>query len=123
MCGPAEEHPVLTEQLLEELETGQGEDLRRLARYAPSNEAGSGIHSATLHRWIMKGVKVPSGKRIRLEAARLGGKWVSTRAALRRFILAQNPDLPDGQPRPIRSAGKRRRASERAAEQLSKIGI
>jgi hypothetical protein len=77
----------------------------------------------------MTGVVGPSGQRVYLEAARLGGRWVTTPAAIRRFVAAQTPahgdaskPTTDTTPTP-RTPSKRRKASERAAEELERVGI
>jgi hypothetical protein len=67
-------------------------------------------------------VRAPSGDLVRLEAVRLGGRWLTSREALQRFAEALTPRLRDSSPSP-RSTAKRRRARERAAEQLEQIGI
>ena len=80
-------------------------------------------HFSTCYRWIFRGAKDPAGNRVRLEAVRLGGRWITSRQALQRFSDALTPRL-DGAPVPTpRPSGKRQRASEKAADQLSKIGI
>jgi hypothetical protein len=61
---------------------------------------------------------------VRLEAIRLGGRWLTSREALQRFIERLTPDLDAVKPAPVpRSPGKRQRASEHAAQQLEKMGL
>ena len=80
-------------------------------------------HFATVFRWILKGVPGPDGQRVRLDAIRVGGKWMTTRSAVQRFAEATTPRLNgDGAAAP-RSANARQRASERAAAELEKLGI
>jgi hypothetical protein len=73
-------------------------------------------------RWIVKGVPDRDGNRVRLEAVRVGGKWLTTHAALRRFIEATTPRFEEANSVP-RSASARLRASERAAAVLAEQGM
>jgi hypothetical protein len=74
-------------------------------------------------RWIVKGAKAPDGTTVRLDATRLGGRWLTSREALQRFGDRLTPRLDrEGRPAP-RGPAKRRRASERAAKQLQEVGI
>jgi hypothetical protein len=114
---------MLTEQLLEEIEAGQGETVTRAARRVPRTRQDKPVTLGCLLRWILQGVQGPNGQRVRLEAARLAGKWITTPGAIRRFIEAQTPPL-DGNPAPApRSPANRRRAAERAGRELDSIGI
>jgi hypothetical protein len=74
-----------------------------------------------VYRWILDGVRTPHGK-VRLEAIRLGGRWLTSVEALERFAARQTPELED---RPLlpRTPVARRRASERAERKLQQIGI
>ncbi|MFL5242530.1 MAG: DUF1580 domain-containing protein [Gemmataceae bacterium] len=80
-------------------------------------------HFSTVFRWVTKGVPGPTGARVRLEALRVGGKWVTTRTALQQFAEATTPRLEGEQTPLARSESKRRAASERAAEALEIAGI
>ena len=80
-------------------------------------------HFSTAFRWIMKGIPSPStGERVRLEAVRIGGKWVTTHAALQRFAEATTSKF-DKEASALRPWNARRRASERAAAELTGHGI
>jgi hypothetical protein len=84
---------------------------------------GKKTHVSTILRWILSGAKAPDGTRVRLEALRLGGRWVTSREALQRFAEALTP-RPAGEPAPApRSPTARRRDSERAAKKLDVIGF
>jgi hypothetical protein len=75
-------------------------------------------------RWVLTGTRALDGRVVRLEAIRLGGRWLTSIEALQRFAETLTPTFNEfghaPAPRPPR---KRQRASERAAKQLSKIGI
>jgi len=94
-----------------------------VARRGPSTRQGKRLHPSTVLRWVLHGVRTPTGQRVRLEAVRLGGRWVTSVSALERFIAAQTPSL-DGESHPTpRSRGQRLRATERAADELESMGI
>jgi hypothetical protein len=112
-----------TQQLLEEIEAGQGETLTRAARRMPRTRLDRPVTLGCLLRWITTGVSGPNGLRIKLEAARLAGKWVTSPGAIRRFVAAQTPAL-NGEKAPTpRTPGQRSKAAEIASKQLDKAGI
>ena len=88
----------------------------------PRGRNGSRPHLSTLVRWITSGVRVSDGARIRLEAVRLGSKWITSREALARFSQRLTPDVDEATKAP-RSRVARERASARAAKELERIGI
>jgi hypothetical protein len=115
---------VLASSIAEEVASGDVLTCAQVARRGPSTRLGKPLHSATVLRWMLKGARLQSGGRVRLEAVRLGGRWVTSAAALERFIEAQTPSLEQGEKNITpRSAGQRRRAAERAAKKLEMRGI
>jgi hypothetical protein len=96
--------------------------LSQAARLLPPGRGERPVTLSCLLRWILRGARSPSGERVRLEAVRLGGRWLTSREALQRFAEALTPRLADTQP-PPRAPAARQRASERAARQLEKLGI
>jgi hypothetical protein len=74
-------------------------------------------------RWVIDGVKLPTGDVVRLEAVRLGGRWITSVEALERFADRQTPRLDDTPAPTPRSPSKRERAATRAANELDRIGI
>jgi hypothetical protein len=101
-----------------DLKTERPIPLAEAARLVPAARNGKRCHESTLFRWITKGIRG-----VKLEALRLGGRWVTSREALQRFAERLTPDL-EATPRPVpRSPARRRRASERAAKELERIGI
>jgi hypothetical protein len=56
-----------------------------LARQVCLDDTGRPVHTATIIRWISRGVCV-RGQVIKLEALRLGGRWITSRPALDRFM-------------------------------------
>ncbi len=91
----------------------------------PPGRGGKRTHLSTLIRWVTSGVKAPGGQIVRLEALRLGGKWVTSREALQRFAEALTPRLDAAAtPAPkTRTPGQARRAAEKAGEELERMGV
>ena len=69
-----------------EIADGNGITLVQAARRLPPNRNEKPVTLSCLARWIKRGVRGPDGVRVRLEAARLSGRWLTTPAALERFI-------------------------------------
>jgi hypothetical protein len=98
--------------------------LSQAARLLPPGRGSAPVSLGCVLRWVLSGTRAPDGTRVRLEALRLGGRWITSREALQRFAERLTPRLDD---RPAlslpRSPSKRQRASERAAAELEKLGI
>jgi hypothetical protein len=100
--------------------------LKDACRLVPPARDGKRTHLSTLLRWILRGAKGPDGRVVRLDGLRLGSRWVTSREALQRFAAALTPrlDAAEAAPAPApRTPAARRRAGERAAQELSKVGI
>lgn len=93
---PALDNPRLIDRLLDEGAVGVCE----IARLAGKFRRGRPTHASTVTRWITVGVVVGGGRVLKLEGIRLNGRWVSSRAALVRFIAAQQTDSPNADARP-----------------------
>jgi hypothetical protein len=91
------------------------------ARRLPPYRQSRPVSLSCIMRWILAGVRTPRG-RVRLEAIRLGGRWLTSVEALERFAVAQTPDLAE-RPQLPRTSTMRRRASTRAEAQLQQLGI
>ena len=96
--------------------------LKEVAKRIPGR-GGRPTNFATIWRWIMKGSIAPGGKRVRLRAARIGGKWVTSVEAVQEFLQALTPRFGEEPPNLPRSAAKRQAADERAARELEETGI
>ena len=95
----------------------------RLARRLPGRKEGSHLHPAALYRWHKAGLLGADGKRVRLEAQRVGGHWCTTWRKLRAFFArlsgekaAEAPPIP---------ATKKEIAQElaRAEADLDRLGV
>jgi len=96
--------------------------LSQAARMLPPGRRGRPVTLSCLLRWVLDGVKTVDGP-VRLEAVRLGGRWITSIEALERFAARQTPDVGSERPRPPRSLGARERAARRAEKALERIGI
>jgi hypothetical protein len=85
------------------------------ARLVPPGRGGRPTHLSTLLRWINPGVRG-----VRLEAARLGGRWVTSHEALQRF--AERLTAARASPPPPVRAG-RASAAEAVEQELSRLGL
>jgi hypothetical protein len=96
--------------------------LAQAARRFPPYRANRPVNPSTIWRWCRQGVKLPCGAVVRLECVRVSGRWLTSEEAISRFVAKQTPCLE--QPIAIpRNPAHRRRASERAARELDRIGI
>ena len=97
--------------------------LNQAARLLPLGRGGRPASLSCVLRWILTGARGPSGERVRLEAVRLGSRWITSQEALQRFAERLTPRLDAAdQPTP-RGPAKRHRDSDRAAEQLDELGL
>jgi Protein of unknown function (DUF1580) len=97
--------------------------LTQAARRLPPGRRGRPVSISCVLRWLLDGVPGPDGRRIRLEAVRLGGRWVTSAEAIQRFAEALTPQLGDVSPDRLRPPASRRRQSERAAKALEEMGM
>src|SRR5437660_1613990 len=81
--------------------------LAQAAAALPTGRQGKKVHLSTILRWILAGVRTPTG-RVHLEGIRLGGRWLTSREALQRFADRQTPDCSPPAPTPRMSAARRR---------------
>jgi hypothetical protein len=106
-----------------DLSTESPLSLNQAARLLPPGRRDRPVSFSCVLRWVLEGAKAPSGELVKLEALRLGGRWVTSRKALQRFAERLTPRLDDN-PAPLpRSPARRQREDERAARQLDEIGI
>src|ERR1700687_982534 len=96
--------------------------LSQAARLLPAGLRGRPVTLSCLLRWVIDGVKTPTGM-VRLEAVRMGGRWITSIEALERFACRQTPVLSEGLSHPLRTSAGSERASKRAAATLTKMDI
>jgi hypothetical protein len=98
------------------------ESLLSLAQAAarfPGHRGAKRLHPATLTRWILAGVKGLDGRRVKLDAVRVGARWLTSEAALQRFADAL---VGSSESAPPRSPTERQTASARADAELRAMG-
>jgi hypothetical protein len=71
-----------------EVARGEGLRLEAIAARIPSLRHKRPVSSGAIWNWITKGVETEHGRIVRLEAVRSPSGWLSTEAALRRFLQA-----------------------------------
>ena len=94
--------------------------LSQAAARFPGHRGSARLHPATLTRWILTGVKGLRGERVKLEALRVGCRWLTSEAALQRFTDALSGAEVAA---PVRSPSARQAASESAAAELEVMGV
>src|SRR5262245_13275728 len=78
-------------QVISEIVGGDGLGLGAASRIVPAFRGEGRSCPSTLSRWIRNGLLTPDGRVVKLEAARIGGRWLTSRAALARFATALTP--------------------------------
>ena len=94
--------------------------LHDAAQLIPSNRAGKRINFSTVWRWALKGIIAQNGDRVKLEFVKCGGRLLTSKQALERFVAALTTS--SRQPE-IRTPTARNRANEVAQKKLAKYGI
>jgi len=85
---------------------------------------GKNLCFSTIWRWILKGAHDVDGNIVRLEAVRLGGRWVTSREAIARFSenLTKGESI-DSDEKKINTSSAERKRADQAAKKLKKLGI
>jgi hypothetical protein len=81
-----------------------GETVLNLAQAAarlPGHRDNARLHPVTIQRWILAGIRAPGGRLVRLEAVRVGSRWLTSAEAIDRFAAAltssaEAPEPPRG---------------------------
>lgn len=121
----ADPPPDAVSQLLGEIHAGGGLSLAAAGKLIPGSRGPGSTHPSTLHRWVRKGVRTTDGRVVKLGAVRVGGRWLTSRGAVARFVAAltttANPTTTVAPPA-TRTPASRGRASDRAARELQRRG-
>ena len=91
------------------------------ARLFGQMKGGRPVHPGTIVRWHLKGVRTSDSRTICLEAIRVGGKLMTSRPALVRF-LAEQQFVPRSNPLTSRTPSERSLAAKAAGKQLEEAG-
>jgi Protein of unknown function (DUF1580) len=90
----------------------------------PGHRKNSRLHPATLVRWCLRGVRLPDGSRVKLQAVRVGCRWLTTDAWFDKFITTLTEAYTGCEDtQSPRSPTQRRRAAEAADRELKAMGI
>lgn len=111
-----------TEGNMIDLTTEKPLTLWQAANLVPPARQGKRTNASTIFRWIRDGAKRPTGEVVRLDALKLPNRWVTSAAALQRFLEALTPSV-EGPPATVRPPARRERASARAERELTRLGI
>jgi hypothetical protein len=112
-------------EVLTEIQSGGGLSLSAAGRMFPAHRGEGTVDPSTVFRWVTRGAKTPGGQAVKLEAVRVGGRWLTSRAAVARFVQAltsaadSSPQTPAPERRTPAACLK---ASERAGRELKKRG-
>jgi hypothetical protein len=104
-----------------DLKSEQLLSLAEAAQRLPRGRGGRPTHFSTILRWILTGVRGPADEKVKLEAIRLGDRWLTSAEALQRFAEALTPKSEA--PPTLRSPARRERAAARAGAALEAAGI
>lgn len=83
------------------------------------------VHAGTLMRWILRGVLLSDGSRLKLAATRFPGAWKTTDLAVREFLDRLTVDRvgADSASSAIATPAQRRHEIERAERELQAAGF
>jgi hypothetical protein len=111
--------------IISEIVEGNGLSMSDAGGLVPALRGKRRTNPATVWRWVCRGHRLPNGSVIKLEAAKLAGRWLTSRSALARFLervtAASTPPDPSSVAAP-RTPTARRKASEKAAAKLKELG-
>lgn len=110
-----DEPSALIERLVAEGPIGMTATARMLGTF----RGGKPCHATTPTRWCLSGVKLSDGRTLRLEHYRTAGRLMTSRAAVLRFLAAQQVDPPS---QLNRSPAQRTLDAEAAGRELESKG-
>jgi Protein of unknown function (DUF1580) len=110
-----------------DLATEQRIGLNETAKLYPSSRKGRPTHISTPLRHITKGVRLANGVVVRLEGARLGGRWITSVEAVQRFMERLTAgalgDHSKADASSVRTTQQRRRELDRVDQELARAGF
>jgi Protein of unknown function (DUF1580) len=96
--------------------------LHEAAAQFPGRCPGKKLNFSTVWRWVLKGVTA-NGQVVKLQAVRLGSRWITSKEAIRRFSEALTPTNTNTQvEKSGRTPSRRARDNSAAKKQLEEIG-
>ena len=109
-------------KLLAEIAAGEGLGLAAAGRMFPAFRGEGVVGPSTTYRWVAVGTKAANGMVVRLEAARVGGRWLTSRSAVTRFVAALTEAANPIPPSAPRTPAQRQKSSEAAGRRLKEAG-
>jgi hypothetical protein len=116
---------ITTPTVLSEIRQHGGLKLSAVGRMFPASRGTGTVNPATVWRWARIGATTPNGDRVRLEVVRVGMSYVTSQAALDRFVASltdASMPAPAPKPAPARNESTRRKASAAAGKRLQAMG-
>jgi hypothetical protein len=103
-------------------------NLSQISRRFPPNKGDKPFHPATLTRWILQGIPLGDGSRVRLRAIRFPAGWRTTDEWVDDFLDAltaarTETNLTSGRTGAARSPARRQRDHEHAKRTLKAAGF
>jgi hypothetical protein len=117
--------PRAIPQVLTEIRTHGGLKLSAVGKQFPAARGEGCVNPATVWRWAHEGAKTPTGERVKLEVVRVGMSWLTSQAALDRFVVAlTSASTPSAGGRDIKipNPSKRESRAARANKKLQEAG-
>jgi hypothetical protein len=112
-------------EVLTEIQSGGGLSLSAAGHLFPGHRGNGTVDPSTVFRWVTRGTRTANGQAVKLEAVRVGARWLTSRSAVARFVTAlttaADPGTESSEP-PSRTPATRQKASEQAARQLERMG-
>lgn len=88
----------MSQQVLAEIKAGDGLTLAAAGRMLPGHRGNKNVDPSTVFRWIVKGIRTFDGSVVKLEAVRIGGRWLTSPAAIDRFSAALTSSTDSTEP-------------------------
>ncbi len=114
-------------QIIQEIVNGLALSMSAAGKIVPALRGESSTRPETIWRWCRHGHKLRDGTTIKLECARLAGRWLTSKPALARFLervtAASSPESTDPTslaPTPHSAASGKR--CEAAVRKLTSLG-
>ncbi|MFO0803436.1 MAG: hypothetical protein U0791_09985 [Gemmataceae bacterium] len=111
--------------VLSEIRQHGGRKLSAVGKLFPASRGNGTTNPATVWRWARVGALTPGGMRVKLEVVKVGMSWLTSDAAVDRFVAAlTGASMPASIPAPkvARSESARRNASQAAGRKLAAMG-
>ncbi len=107
--------------VLAEIQAGECLTLSAAGRLFPGHKGGKAVDPSTVFRWVTKGSRATDGTCVKLEAIRVGSRWLTSASSIKRYVAALTTINTDSTEE-IRTPAERNKASEKAAAKLREMG-